>query len=131
MKIMKYPGASFINILDHIKHSFQKTPEQIIMHAGTNDISNDIVYWNKVRKIAKLVKETCTDTKLSFSSVICCSNIKDISDTINTTDTHLENYSKQQNLGFIDKGNIKKLDLNSKELHLHESDSSKLGKKIG
>ena len=41
---MKYPGASFINILDHIKHSFQKTPEQIIMHAGTNDISNDIVY---------------------------------------------------------------------------------------
>ena len=62
--------------------------------------------------------------------MICCSNIKDITDTINTTNSHLENYCKQQNVGFINNGNIKKSDLNSKGLHLHERGSSKLAKNL-
>ena len=81
-------------------------------------------------KRLKLVKETCKDTKLSFSSMICRTDIKDITDTINTTNSHLENYCKQQNVGFIGNGNIKKSDLNSKGLHLHECSSSKLAKNL-
>ena len=83
-----------------------------------------------LKKIVKLVKETCKDTKLSFSSVTCRTDIKDITDTINTTNSHLENYCKQQNVGFINNGNIKKSDLNSKGLHLHERGSSKLAKNL-
>ena len=67
VKNQKYPGASSIDILDHIKPNLQKVPEQIIIHAGTNDISNDTNYLKNVKKIVKLVKETCKDTKLSFS----------------------------------------------------------------
>ena len=128
VKIRKYPGASSIDILDHIKPSLRKAQEQIIIHAGTNDISNNTNYLKNVKKIVKLVKETCKDTKLSFSSVICRSDVKDIADTINTTNSHLQNYCKQQNVGFIDSGNIKKSDLNPKGLHLHERGSSKLEK---
>ena len=80
--------------------------------------------------LVKLVKETCKDTKLTFSSKICCADIKDITDTINTSNSHLETYCKQQNVGFIDNGNIKKSDLNSKDLHLHERGSSKLAKNL-
>ena len=96
VKIRKHPGASSVNILDHIKPSLAKAPEQIIIHAGTNDISNNTNYLNNVKKIVKLVKETCKDTKLSFSSVICRTNVKDSTDTINTTNSHLENYCQQQ-----------------------------------
>ena len=81
----------------------------------------------------KLVKETCKDTKLSFSSVICRTDVKDTTDTINITNSHLENYCKQQNIGFINNDsnvNTKKLDLNSKGLHLHERSSSKLTKNL-
>ena len=108
VKIQKYPGASSIDILDHIKPSLWKVPEQIIIHAGTNDISNNTNYLNNVKKIVKVIKETCKDTKLSFSSVIRHTDVKDITDTINTTNSHLKNYCKQQNVGFIDNGNIKK-----------------------
>ena len=128
VKIWKYPSAS--QLIDHIKLSLGKAPEQIIINAGTNDISNNTNYLKNVRKIVKLVKENCKDTKLSFSSVICRTNIKDITDTINTTNSHLENYCKQQNIGFIDNGNIKKSDLNPKGLHLHERGSSKLAKNL-
>ena len=78
----------------------------------------------------KLGKEACKDTKLSFRSLICRTGIKDISDTINTTNFPLERYCKQQNLGFIGNGNINKSDLNSKGLHLHERDSIKLAKNL-
>ena len=130
VKIRKYPGAPSVEILDHIKPSLRKAPEPIIIHAGTNDISNNTNYLKNVKKTVKLVKETCKDTKLSFSSVMCRTDVKDITDTINTTNSHLENYCKQQNVGFINNGNIKKSDLNSKGLHLHERGSSKLAKNL-
>ena len=78
----------------------------------------------------QLLKETCKDTKLRFSSVICRTDVKDIIDTINTTNFHVENYCKQQNVGFINNYNIKKSDLNSKGLHLNEHGSSKLAKNL-
>ena len=81
-----------IDLLDHIKPSLRKATRQIIIHAGTNDISNNTNYLKKDKKIVKLVKESYKDTKLTFSSVICCTDIKNISDTINTTNSHLENY---------------------------------------
>ena len=130
LKIRKYPGASSIDILDHIKPSLRKAPEQIIIHAGMSDISNNTNYLKNVKKIVKLVKKNCKDTKLSFSSLICPTDIKDIANTINSTNSHLENYCKQQNVGFIDNGNINKSDLNTKGLHLHERVSSKLAKNL-
>ena len=90
VKIRKYPGASSIDILDHIKPSLRKAPEQIIIHAGMNDISNNTNDLKNDKTIVKLVKETCKDTKLSFSSVICRTDVKDITVTINTTNSHLE-----------------------------------------
>ena len=130
VKIRKYPGASSIDILDHIKHSLRKTPEQIIIDTGTNDISNNTNYLKNAKKIVKLLKENCKDTKLRFSSVICSSDVKDIADTVNTTNSHLQNYCKQQNVGFIDNGNMKNSDLSPKGLHLHERDSSNLAKNL-
>ena len=101
VKIRKYPGASSIDILDHIKPSLRKAPEQIMIHAGMNDISNNTNYLKNVKKILKLVKETCKDTKLSFSSMICHTDVKDITDIINTTNSHLENCCKQQSVDLL------------------------------
>ena len=87
VKIQKYPDASSIDILDHIKSSLWKAPEQIIMCAGTNDTSNDPNYLKNVK--INLVKEIWKDTEPKFSSAICRTNIKDVKDTINTTNSRL------------------------------------------
>ena len=75
-----------------------------------------------------MVRETCKNTKLSFSSLIGRNNLKDIDEKVKKTNPHLENYCKQQNLGFIDNSNLKKSDLNSRGLHLQERGSSKLAR---
>ena len=51
MKIRKYPSASSIDILDHIKTSLQKAPEQIMIHTGMDDISNNTKCLKNVKEI--------------------------------------------------------------------------------
>ena len=99
IKIRKYPGASSTDILNYIKPSLRKKPDQIVIHPGTNDLTNNHNYLNDVHKIVKMVvKETCKNTKLCFSSLICRTDLKDIDEKVIKTNTHLKNYCKQQNL---------------------------------
>ena len=78
IKIRKYSGASSTDILDHIRPSLRKEPDQIIIHAGTNDLTNDHNYLKNVKKIVKMVRETCKNTKLCFSPMIWRTDRKDI-----------------------------------------------------
>ena len=72
IKIRKYPDASLADILDHIKPSFRKEPDQNLNHAGAND-HNDL---NNVKRIVKIVKEICKDNKLCFSSLTYRTELK-------------------------------------------------------
>ena len=87
IKLQKYPGASSIDILDHITPSLKKEPDQIVIHEGTNDLTNDYNHLNNVKKIVKIVRETCKKK-------------------VKKTNKHLENYYKQQSLDFIDNSNL-------------------------
>ena len=51
IKIRKYPGASLTDMLDHIRPSLRKEPDQIIIYAGTNNRANDHNYLNNVKKL--------------------------------------------------------------------------------
>ena len=44
--MLMYPSTSSTDILDHIKPSLRKEQDQIIIHAGTNDLTNDHNYLN-------------------------------------------------------------------------------------
>ena len=76
IKIQKYPGASSIDIFDHITPSLRKEPGQIVIHEGTNDLKNDHNYLNNVKKIVNMVKKTCKKK-------------------VKKSNKHLENYYKQ------------------------------------
>ena len=40
IKVRRYPGAFSIDMIDHLKPSLRKAPDEGIIHAGTNDITN-------------------------------------------------------------------------------------------
>ena len=46
-----------MDILNHIRLSLRKAPEQIITDAGKNDMSNNTSYLKNVKKIEKLFKD--------------------------------------------------------------------------
>ena len=53
IKIRKYLYASSTDILGHIRPSLRIEPDQIIIHAGTKDLTNDHNYLNNVKKNCK------------------------------------------------------------------------------
>ena len=55
IKIRKYPGASTTNVLDHIKPNLRKEPDQIVIHAGIHDPTNDHNYLKLVSAIFKQI----------------------------------------------------------------------------
>ena len=54
MKIRPHPEATSIDMCDYIKPKLRHQPEFVILHCGTNDISNEI---NTLKKLKKLLKE--------------------------------------------------------------------------
>ena len=62
------------------------------IHAGAKDLTKYHNYLNNVKKNVKMVRETCKDTKLFSSSLICRTDLKDIDEKGTKTNTHLENY---------------------------------------
>ena len=49
IKIRKYHGAPSTEILDHIRPSLRKEPDKIIIHAGTNNLTDDHNYLNNLK----------------------------------------------------------------------------------
>ena len=70
------------------------------------------------------------NTKLVFSSVILCKDIKDISKKVGETNQRLKNYCKQKNIDFVDNSNIIEEHLGSKKLQLNKRCNSILAKNI-
>ena len=54
VKIRPHPGATTVDMIDYIKPELRHKPDIVILHCGTNDITNDV---NTVKKIKNLVKE--------------------------------------------------------------------------
>ena len=77
-------------ILNHIKPSLRKEPDQILIHAGTNDLANIENYLKNVKKNVKLVRETCKNTKICFSPLICRADVADINKKVIQTNKNLE-----------------------------------------
>ena len=128
IKIQKYPGESSTDILDHLKSSLRKEADQILIHTGTSNLTNDHNYLNNVKEIVNMVKETCEDTKFCFSALIFRIDLKDIIKKVIKANRRLENCYKQLKLDLSDNGNIQKSDLNTRGQHLQDHGSSKTAK---
>ena len=56
IKVKAHPGATLQDILDHIKPTVRRNPDVLIIHAATNDITNDVKTVQYFKEIAEHVK---------------------------------------------------------------------------
>ena len=66
------PGCTTEDIADYIKPIIRRKTDIMLVHTGTNDLTNSVNTMNKVRKIVKAVEEMDgnNELKLGFSSII-------------------------------------------------------------
>ena len=130
VKVKNYPGEISKDILDRIDGLLKVKPDCLLVHVGTNDLTNNVNLLNSVKKMVNKVKNSSPNTKLVFSSVILRKDKKDISKKVGETNQRLKNYCKQKNIDFVDNSNIIEEHLGSKKLHLNKRGNSILAKNI-
>ena len=67
-----YPGATAENITDHLRPAMRKKADVTIIHAGTNDLTNDVNTMKSVKTITNIIEEMkgVGDIQVGFSGII-------------------------------------------------------------
>ena len=118
-------------MLDIIKPIIRKKPDEIIMHAGCNDLSRNVNPLTNIKKICKLVKDDAPNTKLTISNIMIRKDKKDITEnSIKEVNSHLKNFCRENELGYINNDNIDASWLGKGKLHMKDKGTSLLAKNI-
>ena len=126
VKVNNIPGGTSDAILDKLDDFLKNKPDGLIVYAGTNDITKGKNLLNNVKKILKQVKKLSPNTKVAFSSIVTRKDKKDISKTVQDTNSRLKIYCSQKNIDFIQNSNIMEEHLGVKKLHLNKKGNSLL-----
>ena len=118
-------------MLDYIKPIARRKPDTLIIHTGTNDLTNGVNTMKKVRKLVKVVREIDESQKLKigFSSVIYRKD-KDLEDERNEVNMKLKNYCEGEGFIFIENADISESGLNNSKLHLNKKGTNILTQNI-
>ena len=128
VKINNFSGGASETVLENIDETLKSKPD-LIVHVGTNDLTNGINLLNQAKKIVKQVKKASQNTKIVFSGIITRKDRKNIDKKVSEVNSYLKNYCSQKNINFIDNSNLKEEHLGQKKLHLNKKGNSILAKK--
>ena len=128
-KFRSHLGATTEDLIDYVRPTARKKPKMMVIHSGTNDITNKVNTLQKIRKVIHAIKENDVNDEIEIvlSSVIHRDD-QDVEDEINELNKNLENLCKS--MRFIDNSNIKSSSLNRSKLHLNKSGTAPLTKKV-
>ena len=57
-------------MIDYIKPELRNKPDIVILHCGTNDITNDVNTVKKIKKLVKEIEENDGSTDIVISGLI-------------------------------------------------------------
>ena len=69
VKVITHPGSTTEDMLDYIKPIARRKPDTLIIHAGTNDLTNGVNTMKKVRKLVKVVREIDESEKIKMNEM--------------------------------------------------------------
>ena len=113
-------------MMDIIKPVLRKQPDVIVLHSGTNDISNNVNTLKQIKKLVNFIKEVDSETKetkIAISGIINRTD-NDYRDAIRKINDSLRTYCQNHNHIFIDNENVDETCLNRSNLHLNKKGNS-------
>ena len=71
VEVINFPRATSTDIVENIDEIPEnQQPKSLIIHVGTNDLTNDVNLLNNVKKIVNKTKKKSPNTVLTFSNII-------------------------------------------------------------
>ena len=129
VKVRSQPGCTTEDIEDHIKPIIRKDTDAIIIHSGTNGVTNDKPTKKKIKKIVKLIEDANPDIQVIISRLIHQEDL-DVNDEIACINNQLESYCNSKKFLFINNNNMRSSCLAKDKLHLNKTGNSIFAKNI-
>ena len=101
VRVINFPGGTSEKITDQLGDLIKGNPDALVVHVGTNDISNNVNLLNNVKKIFRKVSKDSPSIQLALSSIIVRKDEKNFENSIIETNARLKNYCLQKGLGYI------------------------------
>ena len=131
LKVVNKPGTTSERLLlQNLDNLIKYQPESVIIHVGTNDLTNGTNMLNNAKKIVKELTTKLPKVKIAFSELITRKDKKNLDKNVTETNKRLKNYCRQKDIGYIDNSNITEDSLGIKKLHLNRKGNSFLAKNL-
>ena len=129
VKVKNFSGGTGKKIVEELDALVADKPDCLIVHAGTNDITNGINSLNCAKKIIKKVKQISPNTKVVFLGLITRKDKKDLDKKAVEVNSRLKNLSAQK-IDFMDNTNINEEHVGNKKLHLNKRGNTVLANNL-
>ena len=127
-KIHAFPGATTEDMVDVVRPLAYRSPDYLIIHAGTNDLidftAKDIIA--NFQDIMETIIEIDPKIKIILSSVIQRFDNDKLQPKVDGLNKDLQALCKKLNLDFIDNSNIVNTHIGQRGLHLNRSGKARL-----
>ena len=130
VKIVKFPGATSEMILEKLDDIIKEQPDDLIVHVGTNDLTNNVNLLTNIKKIFNKVSKESPSTSIAFSSIINRKDKTNIEKTLTDMNARLKNFCIQKGISFIDNSGIKEFHLGKRETSFEQERKQCLCKKL-
>lgn len=124
--IKAHSGASTDDIYHFIKPEIKKSPDVIIIHGGTNDLSKNIKTVDNFKMIHDYLKVHSPSTKIAISALTTRKDIQGFEKKVTESNSRLKKFCVKNNIDFISNNNIDDSCLSTKKLHLNKRGNSYL-----
>ena len=105
VRVKNHPGATTEDICDHLKPEIRKKPDVIIIHAGTNDLTNNSKSLENYKHMADSVRSKLPNCKLAISNVITRKDKNEIDKKVETFSINLSKFCKKNKIDTTDNKN--------------------------
>ena len=96
IRVKNHPGATTEDICDHLKPEIRKKRDVVIIHAGTNDLTNNSKSLENYKRMTDSVRFKLPIWKLAISNVITRKDKNEINKKVETFRT-FQIFQKEQN----------------------------------
>ena len=129
VKVRPQPGCAIGDIEDYIKPILCKNPDAIVIHSGTNDITNGKPTKKKIKNVVKLIENMNPPIQVMISGLIQRED-RELNDEIASINNQSEPYCNSKNFLFVNNDNMKSSCLAKDKLHLNKTGNGIFAKNI-
>ena len=107
VKIVNFPGGTSEKILEKLDDIIKEKLDDLIVHVGTNDITNNVNLLTNVKKKSSIISKKSPSTSIAFTSIINRKGKTNIQKTLADTNARLKIFCMLKGISFIDNSVIK------------------------